>query len=72
MKRLGHLIEDSMAQGRLKPLCSYRNGPALTHIFFVDDLFLFGEADNEQACLMNDILDTFCMCSGKIVNKSKS
>lgn len=44
----------------------------MTHLFFTDNLFLFGEAGNEQDCVINEVFDTFCRCSGQKVNNSKS
>ena len=48
MERLGHLINDSINSGQWKPIRLSRNGPLLSHLFFVDDLILFGEASTEQ------------------------
>lgn len=43
MERLSHLIEKSFEQRKWKPL-RLSMGPLLTHLFFADDLLLFGEA----------------------------
>ncbi|KAK5825457.1 hypothetical protein PVK06_020294 [Gossypium arboreum] len=52
-----------------KPLRLSRSRLALTHLFFADDLFLFGEADRGQAYLINDILNFFFHFLGQKVNK---
>lgn len=41
-----------------------KKGPEVSHIFFVDDLLLFGEASFSQARLMEHILAEFCRISG--------
>lgn len=40
--------------------------------FFVDDLFLFGEASETQAVVMENILQRFCAYSRQKVNMHKS
>lgn len=46
VERLSHLIEVSLEQVSWKPLHLSRGGPTLTPLVFMDDLFLFREADN--------------------------
>lgn len=41
MERLSHLIDISVATGEWKSIRLSRNGPKISHLFFVDDLFLF-------------------------------
>ncbi|KAE8696542.1 putative calcium-binding protein CML28 [Hibiscus syriacus] len=38
MERLGHALAGALNSGRWKPICLCRNGPALSHLFFADDL----------------------------------
>lgn len=59
MERLGHLIEEFMEQGRWKLLRLSKRRSTLTHLFFVDDIFLFGEVDRGKGCLINDLFNTF-------------
>lgn len=49
-----------------------RSGPPISHLFFADDLILFGEARNSQAYVMKNILKAFCSISGQKVNVAKS
>ncbi|KAK5834979.1 hypothetical protein PVK06_010661 [Gossypium arboreum] len=46
--RLGHLIDEVVNNERWKPLVLLKGGPALSHLFFADDLMLFGEVDLKQ------------------------
>lgn len=72
IKRLGHLIQDAFEDGRWKPLRLSRGGLVLTHLFFADDLFLFGETDMAQVEVINSVLDMFSEYSSQRVNKRKS
>lgn len=49
-----------------------RGGPKLSHIFFDDDLLLFGEASFSQAQVMEHTLAQFCGISDQVVNRGKS
>lgn len=49
-----------------------QGGPKISHLFFADDLLLFGEASCTQAKVMHRILIEFCEESGQKVNIGKS
>lgn len=57
MEILGHAIKKSVLGGNWKPIVLSKGGPPLSHLFFVDDLFLFREASLEIALAMRTILD---------------
>ena len=42
-----------------KPVNISRGGPEISHIFFADDLILFGKATIHQAKTMKECLDIF-------------
>lgn len=46
MERLGHILNEAVNEGRWKPIRLSRK--ALLHLFFADDLLLFGEASVDQ------------------------
>lgn len=71
MKFLGHLIEDKCAK-LWSSVKASRNGPAFSHLFFADDLVLFASADSENCHAINDVLQEFCLRSGKSVSEAKS
>lgn len=59
MEVLGHMISKSIENGKWKGVKAARRGPILSHIFFADDLILFGEATNTQAKCTEDVLSKF-------------
>lgn len=72
MERLAHRINDSIVCGDWKPIKLSRNGPPISHLFFVDDLLLLGEASLEQMEVISACLEEFCLASGMKVSASKS
>lgn len=72
MEKLGHVIKGAVSNGSWKPISLGRGGPKLSHLFFVDDLVLFGEASLETAMMMKAIIDQFYVFLGHKVNSSKS
>ncbi|KAL6194708.1 hypothetical protein ACLB2K_035785 [Fragaria x ananassa] len=72
MEKLSHLITFQVEQGRWKPVKICQNGPAVSHLFFADDLILFGEASLAQAEVMRSCIDCFCLNSGQEVSFEKS
>ncbi|KAL5858823.1 hypothetical protein ACOSQ4_000119 [Xanthoceras sorbifolium] len=72
MEKLSHLIVDCVNKGSWKPIAVSRGGPLISHLFFADDLILFGHATFQQAESMKLCLDRFCGSSGQEVSFSKS
>lgn len=59
MERLSQAISRSVQAGQWKPIKLGRFGPPLSHLFFADDLILFGDTSKEQETLINSILHEF-------------
>ncbi|KAM5573208.1 hypothetical protein ABKV19_012976, partial [Rosa sericea] len=72
MEKLSHLINFQVEQGTWKPVKISRNGLAVSHLFFADDLILFAEASLSQADVMRYCIDCFCLNSGQEVSFEKS
>lgn len=68
MERLGHLIAQSLSCKEWKPITIGRGGPSISHLFFADDLFLFGRASARQAETIRGVLYCFCLASGAKVS----
>ncbi|XP_042023782.1 uncharacterized protein LOC121771052 [Salvia splendens] len=64
MESLAHGISQAIRKGVWKPFKFCKNGPILTHLFFADDLLLFGEAELMTAESILHVLEDFCDSSG--------
>ena len=54
------------------PIKVSRQGPALSHHFFVDDLMLFTSVERGQIDVIMDYLNQFAAVSGLVINLGKS
>ena len=72
MEKLSHLIHQKLIDGDWKPVKTSRGGPEILHLFFADDLILFGQASLHQAAIMREALDVFCDLSGQQISFPKS
>ncbi|KAA3474835.1 GTP cyclohydrolase 1-like [Gossypium australe] len=72
MEWLGHFISSEMKIGRWHPIRLSRSGPALSHIFFADDLVIFSKVEMNQTHLLKDILRCFCDLSDHKISARKS
>ena len=72
MEKLSHLIQHKITRGLWKPDRISREGPAISHLFFADDLILFGQATLKQAQVMRECIDLFCDSLGQQVSFPKS
>lgn len=55
-----------------KPIKVSRKGPAISHLFFADDLMFFAQASQNQVELIREVLTEFANASGLVMNLSKS
>lgn len=72
MERLGQLIHQEVEDRHWKPFPMSARGPYLSHLFFADDLVLFGEASERQMENMREIMKFFCGVSGHNISLNKS
>ena len=72
MEILGFLIKDECDSNLWDPIKASRGGPALSHLFFADNLVLFGKANEKNCQSIKDTLEVFCELSGQKVNNDKS
>ncbi|KAK5839778.1 hypothetical protein PVK06_008617 [Gossypium arboreum] len=69
---LSSLLRLAKSGGLFKGVKVSRNGPQISHLLFVDDFILFGEATSRGANLFKDILREYRSCLGQCVNFDKS
>ncbi|KAA3460795.1 reverse transcriptase [Gossypium australe] len=72
MEWLAHLINSEINTGKWQPIKLSRSGPALSHLFFADDLVIFCNAEMDQARLLKETLRHFCDLSVHKINARKS
>lgn len=72
MKILSHWIQRVVYNKSWQSLHVTKSAPLLSHLFFTDDLLLFGHASFNQAKVMEHALASFCGESGQRVNRMKS
>ncbi|XP_048491336.1 uncharacterized protein LOC125492674 [Beta vulgaris subsp. vulgaris] len=71
MERLSLLIQQKLDIKTWKPLMITRD-IGLSHLFYADDVFLFGKASWDNLSLMMEVLNDFGVLSGLFLNKLKS
>lgn len=71
MEVLSQQIGSQMEKNEWRAIKLTRKGPAISHLMFADDLFLFGEASCPQAEVMQRTIQTFFVWSGQRVNVGK-
>ncbi|KAA3478183.1 reverse transcriptase [Gossypium australe] len=69
---LSSLIRLAQKEENLKGVRASRRGPQISHLLFVDDCIIFGEATERGAGLLKKILREYRECSGQKVNFDKS
>jgi hypothetical protein len=61
---LSALLHDAEINRRISGVKICLTAPALTHLFFADDLVLLIKADEEEALALREVLDLYENCSG--------
>lgn len=72
MERLSILINAKVEEGQWKGIRVARNSDPITHLFFADDLILFGEDKINTCRAIMAVMDDFCFMSGQTINFSRS
>ncbi|KAL5752311.1 hypothetical protein ACOSQ2_022818 [Xanthoceras sorbifolium] len=72
IEKLSHLIVQKISEGTWKTIKVSREGPDISHLFFANDLIIFGHATVDQAEVIKSYVDNFCAISGQQVSYSKS
>jgi len=68
---LSRQIEKANLEGKLRGF-KVSKGNIITHLMFVDDLFILGPGEVDEWIHMKTLLDCFCKASGLYINFSKS
>lgn len=71
MECLAIQIQSLVEEGSWKPIRITKEGIGISHLFFVDDVLLFSQANYEQMELIAGTLNDFCTVCGMKVNLEK-
>ena len=66
------LFSQAAGQGEIHGYSLCKNGPKLTHLFFVDDSLLFCKSTPQECDKVLELLNTYSKYSGQQINKSKT
>uniref|UniRef100_A0A803QGH5 Reverse transcriptase domain-containing protein n=1 Tax=Cannabis sativa TaxID=3483 RepID=A0A803QGH5_CANSA len=69
---LSRLLQDYTHKGKIRGMKVTRTAPSITHLMFVDDVILFGQATIKEAQAFMDCLHLYCSWSGQAINLQKS
>ena len=69
---LSVLIRQAVECGAIKGIAACATGPAISHLFFVDDSLIFGWAINEECSNLITILETYEQESSQQLNRDKT
>lgn len=72
MEYLSHLITSEVQNGNWNPISPPRGGIKLSHVFFADDLLIFGVNDHQTLLAIARTFQIFSTLSGLQINFSKS
>ena len=71
MEYLGHLIEQKCVDGVWTPLKAFKENLGFSHLFFADDIILFGKVDPATCEAILEVLRKFCAESGQKISLEK-
>lgn len=72
MEFLNSLIRDKISKKSWNPFRFKNKNPNISHIFFEDDILLFGKANMNTIHSKTEVLSNFCKESGMEINFKKS
>jgi hypothetical protein len=72
MEGLGRSLHHGIASRNLKGLNLHSDIDPLSHLQFVDDMMLMGHPSTKEETYFKEILDTFLLAYGTLINQDKS
>lgn len=71
MEAVSRMLYRAEQMKEIKEVKVSRNGPTISHLFFVDDLIIMSSARLNKISHYKSILDKFCVWSGQEINFNK-
>lgn len=69
---LSRMLLKLESEGKIQGVRFGRTGPAISHLFFADDILIFFRANKENVDVINDCLEQYCGWTGQAINVEKS
>lgn len=69
---LSAMLSNLESRGSIHGISIARGAPKISHLFFVDDSFIFIKANQTESATMKQTLDIYGKASGQIINYHKS
>lgn len=69
---LSNLLSKSLRDRQISGFKIARHCPTLSHLLFADDVLLFLKANISECQKVLDLLSTYCVASGQLINFDKS
>lgn len=66
------LIVDAEARGVIRGVTTSPSLPSVSHLLFANDTLIFCDVSSESAVEINEILHTYSLASGQLINLEKS
>jgi hypothetical protein len=68
---LSALLKAEVTAGGISPVNVCRRAPGISHLLFADDTFLFFKAKGAQANCVKQVIDTYALSTGQLINPAK-
>ena len=72
MQKVSQLSHQAERRGDIHSISLCTNAPIISHLLFADDNFLFFRAEEREAFVMKNILETYEKASGQAISLPKS
>lgn len=69
---LSRMLEHEYSSNSISGIKASSGGPAITHVMYADDIFLFSKANRLEAARIMACVDKYCKWSGQMIIRGKS
>ena len=66
------MLEHEYSSNSISGIKASSGGPAITHVMYADDIFLFSKANRLEAARIMACVDKYCKWSGQMIIRGKS
>lgn len=69
---LSAMLNKECMKGDIQGLVVCKGAPAISHLLFADDCFVFFRANEKEATILRDIIRDYAQATGQLINFDKS